>query len=132
MTADQLARIEVPDQLLVEQVGVALDEPLEALGPPALAVHGHEVEPGAGDRLVILVFAPVQPSDVPDRRDHNPGRFVDRVKAQVVPRQLKVLAMAEAAASIEDLVEDLKVSVAYGPTVATAGGKYNKARSRAG
>ena len=47
---------------------------------------------------------------MPDRRDHGRGRFVEGVEAQIAPRQLEVLPMAEAAASLEDLVEDLKIT----------------------
>jgi hypothetical protein len=104
---DQITRIEVFNQLSIEQVGVALDELPEALGAPALDVHGNEVKPRARDRLVILVWGSVQPSDVPDRCDHGLGRYVDRIKAQVGPGELDVLAMAEAASRPEDLAEDL-------------------------
>ncbi len=78
---DQLTRKEVFNQLAIEQLGIALDELPEALGAPALDVHGNEVEPRARDRLVILVLGAVQLSDMPDCSGHGLGRHVDRIEA---------------------------------------------------
>jgi hypothetical protein len=57
---DQLAGVEVPDQLAIQQIRISLDEVLEARRVPALGVDGHEVQPRAGDRLVILVLSSVK------------------------------------------------------------------------
>jgi hypothetical protein len=98
------------DSVAVEQVRVALEERLVALGPPTLPVDRDEVKPGSRDRLVVLVWGPVASSDMSDRCRRDIDGLVDGIQPQVAPRELKVLTMAEASARADDRVEDLKVT----------------------
>jgi GNAT superfamily N-acetyltransferase len=115
-------------QFPVQEAGVALDERFKVFGSPALHVHRDEAKPGAGDRLVVLVLSPVPSSDMPDRGAHDPLRFVERMQAQVGPRELEVLSMAEAAAGPNDLLKDLEIRFAHEPTVAAAAASRNPAQ----
>jgi hypothetical protein len=110
----------VLNQCAIKQIWVGLEERLEALGTPALHVYRDELQPCARESLVVLVLGAVPSSNVPDGCGHDAGRPVKWIEAQLCPRELEVLAMAEAAAGLDDLLKDLEVTFPYGRTVAAA------------
>jgi hypothetical protein len=114
---NEFVRVEVLDQLAVEQTGVALQEFLKAVRAPALQMDSDEVQPRTRHRLVVLLFGSVRSCDVADRRHHDLARFFARIRAQVAPGQLEVLAMAEAIPCVEDLMKDLEITCPDEPTV---------------
>lgn len=105
------------DETAVKQRGVALDELIKAVRAPTLIVHGYEMQPGARDRLVVLVLGIVASRHELDSGDHCLGSLLDWVPAQVPPRKLKVLAVPEAAVNLDDLMQGLGVFLARALTI---------------
>jgi Acetyltransferase (GNAT) domain len=91
----------------IQQPGVALDELVEGIGGPTLAVDGHAAHPAIGDGCVVLVRGAVRGRHVTDRiRDDRAGRI--RVMIfEAPPAELQMLPVTEALAASENLIQKL-------------------------
>ena len=106
---EQPGRVEVAEQPGVEQLRVPVEELLEAGRGPAFPVHRDALDPRSRDRLVELRGLAVRLGDLPNRGGDGVGGLVGVVPGEVAPGELDVLAVAEARAAAEDVVQDPRV-----------------------
>jgi hypothetical protein len=122
----------VAEQAGVEQSRVPVEELLEAGRRPAFPVHRDAPDPGARDRLVELGGLAVRGRDLPNRGGDGVGRLAGVVQREVTPRELDVLAVAEAVAATEDVMQYLPVLAVHGAILAAQRGKSFFSRTDAG
>jgi hypothetical protein len=122
----------VAQQAGVEQLRVPVEELLEAVGGPAFPVHGDAPDPGARDRLVELGGLAVGGRDLANRGGDGVGRLAGVVQSEVAPRELDVLAVAEAVAVTEDVMQYLPVLTVHGAIVAAQRGRLTLSTAKIG
>ena len=101
------------EQAGVEQLRVAVEELLEAGRGPPFPVHRHALDPRSRDRLVELGGLAVRVGDLPNRGGNGVGGLIGVVPGEVAPGELDVLAVAEARAAAEDVVQYSRVFVVH-------------------
>lgn len=120
------------EQAGVEQLRVPAEEVLEADTGPALPVHRDALDPGARDRLVELGGLAVRGRDLPNRGGDGVARLAGVVESEVAPRELDVLAVAEAVAATEDVVQHLPVLAVHGAILAAQRGRLTLSTTKIG
>jgi hypothetical protein len=129
---EQPSGVEVAEQAGVEQLRVPVEELLEAGGGPAFAVRRDALDPGARDRLVELGGLAVCGRDLTNRRGDGVGRLAGVVHSEVAPGELDVLAVAEAVAATEDVVQYLPVLAVHGAILAAQRGRLTLSTTKIG
>ena len=94
------------EQVRIEQCVIALDELVEALRRPALAVGCDAPHPSVRDRRVKLVRGAVGSCHLPDRIGDEHEGPLRIVVLEIPPGELEVLPVTKTITSSQDLVED--------------------------
>ena len=93
------------EQAGIEQLRVPVEERLKAVGGPAFPVHRDALDPRSRDRLVELGGLAVRLGDLPNRGGNGVRGLIGVVPGEVAPGELDVLAVTEARAAAEDVVQ---------------------------